>query len=370
MTRLLVALGLLLVGCTQAQPTASVSASPQLSPRGPTAAATAMPSPSPNLPHVDLSCRLPVYFSSTDAGVVTLHGGFLQFPQDALVTDPAWIIGQHDSSSDFATAAAPVLHGAGGAFYDRAQSRWVPVRPAQSLPDGSAYAYVRTIPYTNDAKAYVVTVATASVRMFDLPGSSTLWQVADYNSNGVYLMEMSGLGGPGQGVWLLNPTTGSVTLIRRVTQLWMVRDGFAWVARFDTRDKSSPPAYSELAPANSLVQINLATGAETIWFYQPGQYPWMIGLDSHLHPIVEFTDGVRIIDRPGSEGELINGHGFASEPLGEPQGDGDRVWFGGQSGIFLYRPTVGIQLVYPHQSDPQNPSYIAPAGFCQQGGTP
>lgn len=365
MTRLSGALGLLLIACAEAQPTANTSAGPPVSPSGPTAVATAMRSPSPNLPYIDLSCRLPIYFSSTDTGVVTLYGGFLQFPQDKLVTDRAWIIGQHDSSSDFATADSPVLHGAGGAFYDRAQSRWVPAAPTQSLPDGSAYAYVWTIPYTNDAKAYVVNVATGSVTMFDLPGSSTLWQVADFNSSGIYIMEMSGLGGPGQGVWLLNPITGSVTLIRRVPQLWMVRDGYAWVARFDTRDKSSPPAYSELAPANSLVQINLATGAETTWFYQPGQYPWMLGLDSHRHPIVQFTYSVRIIDEPGAEGQMINGHGFANEPLGEPLGDGDRVWFGGQSGIFLNRPNIGIQLVYPHQSDPQNPSYIAPAGFCQ-----
>ncbi|HEX2681608.1 MAG TPA: hypothetical protein VHQ03_09980 [Candidatus Dormibacteraeota bacterium] len=232
--------------------------------------------------------------------------------------------------------------------------RWVPVAPRQSRADGRAYACVY------GSKAYVVDVATGGVRSFDLPAGSDLWQVADYGAAGVYIMQMSGLGGPGEGVWLLNPATGSLNFLRQVHQLWMVRDGHAWVARFNPVDKT-PPGYSELAPANSVVSIDLATGAETEWFYQAGVYPWFLGLDSHGHPVVLLMDGTYLIDQPGSPGRLID---RGSGARGEPLGDGDRVWFGGPQGIFLYTVSSGFQKVFAHASDPSNPSFIEPAGYC------
>jgi hypothetical protein len=310
---------------------------------------------------VDFSCRLPIVTMTTDAGVVTMQGGYITLPESRLTTDPSGTMRSRSPQEDVATTATPVLYGSGGfPFFDRAKSRWVPVAPRQSLADGSAYAYIATNLQTSATKAYVVDVASGSVRTFDLPDTSELWQVADYGPAGVYIMEMSALGGPGGGVWLLNPATGAVRLVRQVSQVWMVRDGYAWVARFNPED-TPPPSHSELAPANSLVRIDLASGAETVWFYRAGTYPWMLGMDSQRRPIINVQDGVRLIDQPGSAGELIDPR---SGLLGEPHGDGDRIWFGSQHGIYLYRSHRGFQRVFAHQSDPSNPSLVEPAGFC------
>jgi hypothetical protein len=258
------------------------------------------------------------------------------------------------------TTATPVLYGNGGvAFYDRPESRWVPAPAGQALADGSAYAYTGN-DSSNDLTVHIVNVRSGNSRSFKVPpiGSPT---VADYGAAGVYIVDRSGIGGPREGVWLLDPLTGSTKLLRQVHGVWEVRDGFAWVARFDTRDKTVWPP-GEGTNANSLVRVDLATGAETIWFYRAGTYPSLIGLDSLGRPVVQASQvGVNglndllLLDHPGSPGQLIT----SSNPgLGYLQGDGDRLWFGGLYGIYLYRPDRGFQKVFAYNG-------ASPAGFCR-----
>src|SRR5207302_10965616 len=81
-----------------------------------------------------------------------------------------------------------------------------------------------------------------------------------------------------------------------------------WVARLDPRDKTAWPQ-SEVQPADSLAQFDLATGAETQWFYRAGAYPWMVGLVSG-RPLIAVSSvsgqsEIRLIDQPGSDGKLI-----------------------------------------------------------------
>jgi hypothetical protein len=313
---------------------------------------------------VDFSCRLPVVTSVSGADGESFQGGFLTLPDAKRADDPTGGIQYQSSASNFATTTAPVLHGSGGyPFYDRAQSRWVPTPAQQSLADGSAYAYATTIPQTNVSTAYIVTVGTGSVRAFNLPRPQ-FPQVVDFGPAGVYMTSGSALGGPGNGVWLLDPRTGTVKLLRDLPSVWAVRDGYAWVGRFDLRDKTVWPQ-SELAPLNSVVKINLATGAETIWFYQAGTYPWFLGLDSRSRPIVIVnlygTNQMRLIDQPGSSGQLIqSGNG----EILYPQADGERMWFGGDKGIYLYRPQQGFQKVFAFDAGPANGSRMLPAGVC------
>ncbi len=329
-------------------------------------ASSSSPNAVANLPitRVDFSCRLPVVIATGAGDGITYQGGFLSFPDATLTPDPNGLMYSRYLEQDFATAASPILHGFGGyPFYDRGESRWVPAPAQQALPDGSAYAYATTKPQTNATKLYIVRVGSGSVRTFDIT-SPDLPQIADYIPNGVYAISGSALGGPGEGVWLLSPVTGAVTQSWAIHRVWTVRDGYAWVARFDPRDKTTWPPV-ELAPANSLVRIDLATGAETEWFYQAGTYPWLIGLDSKDRPIVltgvNGTNEVRLIDQPGSAGQLIySGQG----PMGAIQADGDRLWFGGQDGVFLYTSSRGLQKVSPFSADPMTSSSIQPAGFC------
>ena len=348
---------------------AASSQSPGPSTAAPTAQ-TSPPSsinPGPDLPvtAVDFSCRLPVVTSISQAGGgITLQGGFISFPSAQIQEDPAGTM--YSGDQDFTTNATPVLHGNGFVpFYDRAQSRWVPAPARQSLADGTGYAYPTWNPQTGISTAHVVNVASGSTRSFEL---SLPWNpdVADFRAEGAYILSSSALGGPGGGVWLLDPVTGTVKLLRQIQGVWAVRDGYAWAARFDPRDKTVWPP-SELAPANSLVRIDLATGAETVWFYRAGAYPWLLGLDAKARPVLLLGNGpsrneIRLIDQPGSSGALV--YSGDTSGLDYLQGDHDRLWFGTATGIYLYSPTAGFQKVFAYGAEPATSDRIEPAGFC------
>jgi hypothetical protein len=334
----------------------------------PTMSPSSEPSAFPDLPvsKVDLSCRLPVVTSPVEGSAgVTLHGGFISFPAAQLAEDAAGTMHSRHVEADFATTATPVLYGDGVVpFYDKAQSRWVPARARQALADGSAYAYTTYNSQTGLFTAFMVDVASGNSRSFKVP---SIWspEVADFGAAGVYLVSSSALGGPGEGVWLLDPRTGAIKQLGQIHRVWAVRDGYAWVARFDSRDKTVWPP-SELAPANSLVRIDLATGAETIWFYRAGSYPWLIDLDSFDRPVVLLGGNngneVLLLDHPGSLGQLVYSGNI---PLDYLQGDGDRLWFGGSRGIYLYTPDLGFRKVFAYGADPATSNRIEPAGFCR-----
>ena len=362
MKRMLAIAGFALVACSQSQPVAvTTPATPSAA--SPTAAASPSQVTGSPLGNVDFSCRLPVVTSIPTADGIDYQGGFITFPGAQFTPDPTGAILFQSASSEFATATAPVLLGSGGyPFYDRAQQRWVPGPAQQSLADGSAYAYVNTVPQTNVSTAYIVTVGTGQVRAFNVPAPQYP-QVMDFGPAGVYLTAGSAMGGPGHGVWLLDPRTGTVKLLRDRPSVWAVRDGYAWVGRFDLRDKTVWQPI-EIAPLNSLVKVNLATGAETIWFYQAGSFPWFVGLDSRSRPLVMFsvngTNQVRLIDQVGSSGQLIrSGNG----DINFSQADGERLWFGSAEGIYLYRPQQVFQKVFAY-AGLGNGSGIQPAGFC------
>ena len=346
-----------LAGCNQTSTAAVVSRSPR-----PTESAASTPKPA-----FDFSCRLPVVTNSQGEVSTNYQGGFIQFPQATLSFDRnGFMVGRAD---DVVTVSTPVLTGDGGVpFYDRALSRWIPSRAIESLPDGSQYAYISYDRANSSYTAHVTTVATGASRAFPLPGdpSGFLPAVEDFTAAGVYVVGHSGLGGPGMHVWLLNPRTGSFTELGSQTQVWTARGGYAWVARLDPRDttKWSP---MEIAPADSLVRIDLTTGAQTVWYYHAGRYPWLVGLDSSNRPLIDFgtADGneMRLIDRPGSEGQLVL-HG--NKPgLGYFQPDHDRFWFGDNDGIYLYTPDLGFRKVFDYAGDAAANSGIQPAGFCE-----
>ena len=369
--RVLCLVGVLLVACSQPHPTAGVSPTANVSaPTQPTAPPTAQvtaspissPTPAGDLPvaRVAFSCRLPVV--TVNPGVPGLQGGFITFPAGQLADDPNGTMLPRASHNDYATNVSPVLYGGGGVFYDRAAMRWVPASPAATLADGSAYAYV-----TTDSTAQIVDVASGNVRTFDLK-SLDRPAILDFDTRGVYLYSPSAIGGPGEGVWLLNPTTGSVTQMRAVHRLWAVHDGKAWVARLDPRDKTVWPQM-EIAPADSLVQVDLATGTETEWFYRAGSYPWMIGFASG-RPLIAVVGShgqseVRLIDQPGSDGTLVYSGSLVFDGyFGHYQGDGDRIWLGSERGIYLFRPDWGFHKVFAYNAAPGSGGDILPAGLC------
>lgn len=289
------------------------------------------------------------------------------------------------------TYQKPILYGspqAGPPFYNVAQGRWVPVGAAQAKADGALYAYGTGLNLLKEPPSIrVVDVARATEKVFTpvVPGlgAPTRFVVADFDASGVYFL-VFGPEGRAKGVWLMNPTTGAVRALAQVEGVMRVKGGFAWVGRVDPRDPS-PPRGSGPNPAplyNTVVRVDLQTGSETAWYYSAGHSVWIVGLDSRDRPLVTAATGpdypigfgeIRLIEAPSANGTLIYDGGGSSGTwsqnalwFGEPQPDGDRLWFGNSLGIYLYTPGRGLQKVFA--LEPSNPGIgvaLSPAGFCR-----
>lgn len=294
-----------------------------------------------------------------------MQGGFLSFPSAELGVDPNARFKQ-DSEGILAGETGPVLHGQGDVFYDAGGPRWVPVSAQQSRPDGFEYAYSTVDRATNATVIHVVDVATGQARQFRIK-STEFMSVADYSSAGIYLIRPSALGGPGEGVWLMNPNTGALKLLRALHGVWSVRNGIAWAAAFDARDKTKW-GQSELPPANSIVRIDLITGAHQTWFYRAGTYPWWLGFGPNGWPVIFDGIGqqgereVRVLDHASTAGRLIYS-GLLH--FWRVQGDGGRLWLGGEHGIYLYTQAAGLKKVFAFAGLPDGATHvIVPTGFC------
>jgi hypothetical protein len=357
-----VALALLMIACTQ-QAVAPTPATP----------GRAGPPVVGDLPvtKIDFSCRLPVSKYTGGGDYVSYSSGFIALPTAAFSSDPNGGIHSRYLEQDFATDAAPTLYGVpqlGPPFYDLAQHRVVPVASAQSTADGASYAYTTVKPASNLTQVHVVNVGAATEKVFDVSQPERA-QVADFGPAGVYLLGSPALGSPGEGVWLLNPASGAITRLRSVTHVMAVRDGFAWIGRIDPRDHNPPPS-TQGTPSNSIVRLDLQSGAETVWSYRPGASLWLRGFDSRGKPVIgvvgpaHYNDGeIRLVEQPGTQGVLVYPGGLS---LTGPQGDGDRLWFGGASGIYLYAPARGLRKVFAYSANPISEAEgIQPAGFCR-----
>jgi hypothetical protein len=370
MRRWVAVLALLLSACAQA-------ASPIASPSSPTtsAAPVATTTPVPDdlpLAKVDFSCRLPVLRSSGTSYL----GGFVTFPAATFTLDPKGRI-HGDQNGDFSTDAAPVLYGsgftlAGVAFYDLAQHRWIPAGPPQSTPDGAQYAYATWDPANpSTSRVHVVNVARATEKTFDIALDSNLdamgFTVGDFDAAGVYLVANRIEQLP-SGVWLMNPATGTIRRVAQIEIAYAIHGGYAWLAGIDPRDPSPPQLRRSGTASDSVVRLNLANGERTTWFYRPGMQVGLIGFDSTGSPIVNVSDPTSndlsatwLTGGPSGQDVLVHA---GSLDLEQPQGDGDRIWFGSYWGIYLFTAARGLQKVAA-VADLKFAETVLPSGFCR-----
>jgi hypothetical protein len=372
MRRLLIGLIFLMVACSRspAEPVAQTTASPS-----PSANPVATPSATTSdLPHtkVNFSCRLPVVRSSyLGTSPFIYSGGFITFPAGTFAVDPTGGVSISPQGGMVVTDASPKLYNGplqfGGPSYDRAEKRWLPAAASQVSPDGAFYAYGSFDPQHGDpGRIHIVNVSTATEKVFaaspptDDPGFS----VAEFNSAGIYLVANQVQRAPA-GAWLMNPVTGEIRPLTHVDSVLAIREGNAWIRRVDPRDPS-PPVTGKGTPSDSVVQVDLATGAQTIWFYRPGSQVELQGFDSGGRPVVVVFDPSastilfesRLIDGPGSPGSVLYA---GQQTLGGVLGDGNRLWLSGSTGIYLYTADRGLQKVF--ESDPAKEGII-PVASC------
>jgi len=371
MHRLVIALIFLIVACSQgpAQPVAQTPAlpSPSVTPVATQSAATSdLP-----LTKVDFSCRLPVVRSSqSGASPFTYSGGFITFPAGTFAVDPTGGVNISQQGGMFVTDASPKLYNGplqfGGPFYDRAEKRWLPAAASQVSPDGAFYAYGSIDPDHGDpGRIHIVNVSTATEKVFaaSAPTVDQGFNVAEFSSAGIYL-EANQVSRAPAGAWLMNPVTGETRPLAHVDSVLAIRDGNAWIRRVDPGDPS-PPVPGKGTPSDSVAQVDLATGAQTIWFYRPGLQVELQGFDSGGRPVVAVFDPsastisfeTRLIDGPGSPGTVL----FTGQLEFGALGDGNRLWLSSSTGIYLYTADRGLQKVF--EGNPANEGTI-PTGAC------
>jgi hypothetical protein len=354
MRRLPVLLAMLVMACSQAaQPTAKHMATPSaMASPSPVAEQSPSPSASPSvfdlpLTTVGFSCRLPI---STPDG----QGAFISFPTAATSFD----------------SQAHGLAGHGGAYYDRAFSRWLPVLRQAVSPDGKHYAYGEAAPdQTKVATMHVVDVATGIDHVFSAPTGA--WYVAygvlDYSSDGIYLMtnyEVS------HGIAVMDPQTG---LIRPVADLLYIQasggHGVFWVG---TPNPADPHPLGGIgAVPNQVDRFNLYDSSRTPWFYRPTNDVYALGIDWAGHPIVRAVNGrfdqaqnfvvvgdsgaelLLLID-PQTRLSLFKGDATFIDSLGDPITDSHGIWFGSRQGIYLSTDLGGLQKVSDQPGYPAN----------------
>lgn len=384
MLRLLALVMVVLVaGCASStgHPTAKRSAaSPSASP----SVAPITPSPTPsgaagNLPvsTVAFSCRLPVVTYTTGNETVSYQGGFIDFPAGSYSRDPDGVVNQVNGS--FTTNKAPILTGGfSPPSFDTSAGRWVPSPTAQMSPDGSTYAYA-TPGDAGAALIHVVNVGRDTEKVYRVAAAKTpavgVVVEAD-DASGVFLADNVVEGVP-SGVRRLDLATGTVTVMAQVANVLAVQDGNAWIGAVDPHDPT-PPNGGAIGPTFDTIEaVNLTSHATTNWYYTQARADYLLGLASGGRPIVAVSAGpnfgvtgdtteVRLIDHPNTSaednGELVSAPGLN---LAAPQADGDRTWFSGVGGIYLYTSAGGLQRVFAGGDNPKAGGAISPAGLCR-----
>lgn len=307
---------------------------------------------------------------------MTYEGGFVRFPAATYTADPNGVITFKNGL--FVTQQTPVLIGGGTPpFFDDAAGRWVPASAALAAPDGLSYVYAASPSPGGGAVITVVdavhgTAKSYSVTIPDAAGQGI--EVMDYDGAGVYFVVGLPENYP-EGVWRLSAATGAVTRLATVNNVLAVLHGYAWTGSIDPHDPNPPrtPAIGSLF--DTISAVNLASHSQTSWYYTQGRSDYLLGFASEDRPIVSVSAGpdfsaqdaeVRIIDHPDTSaednGESVTGPGLN---LGSPQADGDRTWFGGMGGIYLYTSAGGLQRVFAGGDNPKAGGQIVPAGLCR-----
>jgi hypothetical protein len=311
---------------------------------GPTGGASSSVSSSPSSPasvgsaSVTFACRLPISLPSSGPS-----GGFVTFPSGELTTDPNSAF--QSIGNRLRTIAQPYLYGSkfsGQATFTRRYGRWLPASVAAVSPDSSHYAYWEfTDGNSANSRVHDVDVASATDRVVYSQG---FYAVMDYRAEGIYLARTSPMGEGQYGLWLLNPSSGSLRAVGSPNQMFSSVDGgAAWYGDMAPGDQAPPLMF----PMDRLLRLDIKSGVVTTWFHQPGRQVQVIGFDGQGHPVVWSSDGLSsksvqlwLVVAPGASRQIysqpdsvsVDFIGGFSAPLADAHG----LWFGSSKGIFLY----------------------------------
>jgi hypothetical protein len=283
-----------------------------------------------------LNCRLPVALANAGP---TQQGGFLSLPSRGFSADPSSSMEYDAASQRMRTTQSPVLYGdSSGITYDRSYRRWLPVTWGQVLTDGSAYIYTREASPTQFRnEIHLVTVATATDRIIT---NQDAYHAIAYQPEGIYVDHHLNGTDASNGLWLLDPASGSLKAYPSGQQATWTRigAGSAW----------SYSLTGSRFGSNTFARLDLNSGAITTWFSvaspsppEPGSKTIRIlGFDGS-YPLVEVyadehTSQVWRLSAPGQATRLPD------VPLGAltppfTVSDTHGTWLiAGDGGVYLY----------------------------------
>ena len=256
------------------------------------------------------------------------------------------------------SVAQPFLYGSRFVLtttYTRRYARWLPASLATVSPDSSNYAYwefTSTTDSASNSRIHVVQVTSGADRIVYSQG---FYVVIDYQSEGIYLAQSSPMGEGYHGLWLLDPTSGSLRAIATSNQMfYLVGANAAWTGDVAPGDQ----APGGMFPMDRVLRLDLMSRVSTACFRRPGLQVDAIGFDSQGHLIVRARstiDGATstseelwLITAPGVARQIYSGPGSDSPAFvgfSTPLADSNGVWFGSRKGVYLYTPDGTLRKV-------------------------
>jgi hypothetical protein len=322
MRRGLLILALLVASCSSGQATATPSATPP-----------------------SAGCRLPLWLYDRATNIGTAR--FLQLPGSVLVL-----------------AQPPVASNHVVATYLPRAKRWLQVARSLIAPDGSYYAYSETSGNPAVDRVHVVDVATGADRVIAQGNGSTGYNVFDVEADGIYAG--SAANGPATlpGLWRIDARTGAATKID-ATQRWQwISGGYAFAAVPNSAD---PVVVQGGTVPDTLMRLDLRTGAVQELLRKRGVFPRVIGFDGQGRPLVVLGETLNLL-------VVVIGLGTVQTvPGGTPDvsfaqatstlvASSDRFWFTADQGVFSYSPKAGFQKLWSNPSS--NGIFVEVAGPC------
>jgi hypothetical protein len=309
----------------------------------------------------ELSCRLPI-FGVLGYGATRLNeGAFISFPSAQAQIDPASeLVSGH-------TVASPVLYGTAEGSFDRAAGRWVPVPINDVSPDGTSYTYAEK-PFANSSsqnpfgptRIHVVDVATGRNQVVYDQG---YYDIAAYESAGIYLVHHVPQTDGSEGVYLLDPIHGTLKTITAGGVNWTVVGGAGWSADV-APGTAAPPGKMT---GNRLLRLDLASGSVAPWFADPGFAVTVLGVGAGVQVLVQAANDQHVqlwlMSSPGSATKIYEGGGWQSGRPGFQPGVADRhgFWLVEGSAVYLYATEGGLKKV---ADTPFNANDVRLGGAC------
>jgi hypothetical protein len=330
---------LVITACGSTTTASSTSPSPSASLP---AAASPSPSPSPS-PAASLPCKMPA--SLRDVGGNKEILGWLSLPSGATTDDPTVHVieaGTLDGQPIWATDHSPQLYGYGVASWSTVTNGWVPVPPELLAPDGLHYAYLHP-----DGKIHLGNASSGAEAIVQNPNKLT---PLAYTSAGVVLTSSDI---PSSGLWLLDPATQTIVPItpRAGSDNWLeVANGVGFgtdspgVLGYSPTKKVMSAA---IVPNSNI--ISPSSTSQVVYTAPSGDAIALIAADVQGGLLVVnqgTTPGLVYLSPAGSPAPFQGLPGVNLAQLGpRHHADAHGIWFLGQTGIFLFSTTAGLQQI-------------------------